>query len=226
MMRNQRRLIIILCCLVPLWGWAIAQQFFTGKENIADVHNKPSTHTASKIKIVNLNPPIAQSQPDLNEGYLFNAERFLKSTESTDDQAQAINMETIQYDGSIIVGDTHKALISFEIGKPVNRAKRNTPQKRTRTLATTSTRQSKIITVDDKVAGYMVESIEPLVITFKRGTEKIKKELFAKEKSRTKTSRVKKNIPPIRKRTALKKPVTKSKQKKVLIPLKRGIHRK
>ncbi len=187
-MLRQRILIIVLAGLLPLWAWGINAQF-SGEDEMPPQKTKPVKPVMPQKPIqLFLNPVMQQPLPDLNQGYLFNSERFLKTADGSDDfmdsNSETINMETLQYDGSVIVGETRKALVSFALGRPSPPAKNVKTRSAGREKSPGAKRSTKIITVGDMVAGYTVSRVEPLVLTFTRGGHEVKKELFGTEKER------------------------------------------
>lgn len=108
--------------------------------------------------------------PDLNEGYLFNAERNLAAG-GKDGQSQSagnVGMDKIQYNGSIISAENTRALLSYPS------ASATSPQKQGFLR----------VVVGDTVDGYKVTDILPEKIIFSRGGQKITKPLYDKAKER------------------------------------------
>ncbi len=187
-MIGQRVIIIVLAGLIPLWGWGMYSQFSTDEVEPPAKTGQQKTTPAKKSEQPSLNPKMARTLPNLNQGYLFNSERFLKSsgmsTTTNTVNSQNINMDTLQYDGSLIVGETRKAIISFVTGATAKPQRVTQKAPGSRRPATQVNRSSKIIALGDTVAGYTVSQIEPEKITFNQGSNEITKELFSTEKKR------------------------------------------
>lgn len=187
-MRYQKIYIILLTAFLPLWGLAVYTRH-TEPEPVP--HKKSPAKTIHKDAniAIRLNPKVMSSAPNLSQGYLFNHERFLKSAD-TDVNAQNqknINMETLRYNGSIIMGTTRKALISYSSGKTsktVKRVARNNTRPSTKKKASTPEYVSMVIALGETVGGYTVSEVEPLQLTFTRGSHTVTKDLFSKEKQR------------------------------------------
>jgi hypothetical protein len=186
-MRYQKASIIILAAMLPLWGLAFYTRHTT-PEPVQPQENRTAKkiHKGTDIAI-RLNPKVTLSSTNLNQGYLFNRERFLKSadTDTNANNQKNINMETLRYNGSIIMGTTRQALISYSSGKTSKTAKRvarNTrPNKKKRP---TPEYVSMVIALGETIGGYTVSEVEPLQLTFTRGSHTVTKDLFSKEKQR------------------------------------------
>ncbi|HEX9714569.1 MAG TPA: hypothetical protein VGA28_02635 [Desulfurivibrionaceae bacterium] len=114
--------------------------------------------------------PVPGALPDLNQGYLFNAERNLAAG-GKDGQSRSagnVGMDKVQYNGSIISKDNTRALLSYPLGSPVG----------------LKTQGFLRVVVGDTVDGYKVTEILPEKIIFSRGGQKITKLLYDKNKER------------------------------------------
>ncbi len=207
-MRPRQIFIFILVALLPLWALGLGQHH--GQDDAVPGQSKPETRKPSLKKTItlSLNPKITQPLPNLNQGYLFNSERFRKSasTSVNDHNGQKINMESLQYNGSIIVGASRKALISYTNGKTARTATRiNKTTSRANNPGTQakSDRTSQIISLGESIGGYTVSEVEPLQVTFTRGSHTVTKDLFSTEKKRPAPTgkKIRKTTPPRAKQT-------------------------
>ncbi|MCB2181684.1 MAG: hypothetical protein KQH63_06655 [Desulfobulbaceae bacterium] len=180
-----------------------------------------SQNTGAPVKFY---PAVPSPLPDLKKGYLFNEERLLvddsavaEITEEspTEGDGPAVDMSTVFYSGSIIIGDLRKGLISYSEAKAQ-------PVKKTKTRARTATKPKKTkytqLVAGDTISGYKVVSVEPDRIIFEKGTEKIEKTLNDPGKVRL--------VPPApQKKKVVKKPTVKTARSKrvQLDRAKRGI---
>jgi hypothetical protein len=205
-MQMQRLAIVILVCLLPLWGWGLYQQFSVDHE--IPVAEKSQRHKPAdrKINRIRLNPEIKNNSAELCQGYLFNSGRFIQSSagsaKTVDSSSESINMETLQYDGSVIINKTRKAIISYAVADSGSRQKKkNMPSTAPHRLKVQ--RHSKVVAEGDTVAGYTVRVVEPLYLVFTRGDKEIKRDLFDREKQRKSGAVTKpKKVQPRKKRTS------------------------
>lgn len=165
----------------------------TGEIAIIDTDNKQDEHVKrTPSKTVEFYPSVPAPLPDLNEKYLFNEERFLlgEKEEEAENEAAAANgselsvdMNTVFYAGSIIVGDLRKGLISYTDNKaPTATASKD----RKKTPTPLQTKKYAQLVAGDSLSGYKVDTVDPDRIIFKKGTETIEKLLNDPEKERLK----------------------------------------
>ena len=201
-MRGQRIAIIGLIALLPLWGVGLLQQRGADSLEPPEAKQRATKKTARQNKPLSLNPKVPSPLPNLNQGYLFNQARFLKSGngDPNGQSNQHINMESLQYNGSIIIGETRKALISYTDGAKTSQRIKKTPSRTPR--KNTSPKQqttSKVVTLGESIGGYTVSQVEPLQLTFTRGSHTITKDLFSTEKKRkTKVDKIIRKATPAR----------------------------
>jgi hypothetical protein len=147
-----------------------------------------------KPQKVSFYPSVLAKTPNLNEGYIFNEERYLPDPDKEDESASnekgeglKIDFENVMYNGSLIIGDEAKALLSYPEPKkaPVkqNRNFRQKSSKRIKKLKGRKTARKTVMT-GDVIGGYRVTSIQPDMIVFRKGEERIKKMLNDPEKKR------------------------------------------
>ncbi|OKY73849.1 MAG: hypothetical protein BM485_16370 [Desulfobulbaceae bacterium DB1] len=141
-------------------------------------------------KAVVFYPPVPAVLPDLNQGYLFNAERFLpgdKEDETASDmtgekgQEITVDIATVFYAGSIIVGDTRKGLIVYPTpASPSPAAQGANPKMPTASKPRNYTQ----LVAGDTVSGYKVVAIEADRLVLQQGEETIEKFLNDPKKAR------------------------------------------
>ncbi|MEN8141509.1 MAG: hypothetical protein ABFR97_09835 [Thermodesulfobacteriota bacterium] len=139
-------------------------------------------------KLGPFNPRLPKTLPDLNSGYLFNAERHIDTGQAAGDEQEGqgeaahVNVYEVSYDGSLIAGDVRLGLISY----PLQQARKS--RRKTRS-SRGAQRGSLRVQLGNKVGGYKVEAIEVERILFRKGEEEVEKFLNDNEKLRTKVSR-------------------------------------
>lgn len=155
-------------------------------------------------------PSVPTPLPDLYEGYLFNEERLLETEEEVDETETAppdstgdelnVDMDSVYYMGSIIMGDMRKGLISYPEPKakpstPVSRRGRTTPRLPTRS---TETNYAQLV-VGDTLSGYKVIAVETNRLVLQKGGETLEKLLHDSAKVRATPPPLpvkEKNVPP------------------------------
>jgi hypothetical protein len=135
-----------------------------------------------------LNPVIPRQLPDLNSGYLFNAERFLaketRSTSSNKGQGKNIRIEDVVFSGALLGEGYKKALVTYDPGpQPIARTTRGAPRRQA-----VKESQTILLTEGDELAGYTLKEITPDFILFTKGSDTIKKTLFDPDKKRQQLS--------------------------------------
>ena len=115
--------------------------------------------------------------PDLNQGYIFNAERSLVAGGGKGTQAQkaAVGIDKIHYTGSIITDTNPRALLSYVLGSQPDSSGGVSGLQKQGFLR---------VAIGDMVDGYKVTEILPEKITFSRDGQKITKLLYDKAKDR------------------------------------------
>jgi hypothetical protein len=137
-------------------------------------------------------PSVPTTLPNLNEGYLFNQKRNLedpskKNGKQSAEKKEKIEFDQLRYNGSLIIGNVAKALISYPEPKKVPTKKGKLPRRRTtknnkRSLGMETVR--KTLEAGDILGSYRVKDIQPEKIVFQRGDKQIEKMLYDPEKKR------------------------------------------
>jgi len=145
---------------------------------------------------LDLNPQVPVLLPDLHAGYLFNEQRLL--AESAEEELPAgdsmaeessipVNMDTLTYSGSIIIGNVRKGMVSFSTGET------NTPalqsRRRPSPRAVNRKLEYKTVTEGEAFYDFMVAQILPDKIVFSRGGTTVEKMLYDPQKERNKVPR-------------------------------------
>jgi hypothetical protein len=145
-------------------------------------------------KGVSFYPAVPPALPDLNKGYLFNEERSLEGaadaagadeTEEGAADSPVVDMETVFYAGSIIIGETRKGLVTFPTPAiPARKTVR--PQKGAAPAAAAPQKQRNYaqLVAGDSFSGYKVIAVEADRIVFQKGEETVEKLLNDPKKSR------------------------------------------
>jgi hypothetical protein len=159
----------------PLKTEDVQESAFPGKANIKFLHSVP----------VQL--------PDLHKGYIFNVERELAEEESTELEAKTdkdigdeidIDFDSVNYAGSIITGDRHKAIVSYSVAPPRRTARTRRSRITPRNMQEASKNKYAQLEAGDTFYGYKVAGIYPDKIVFERDEEKIEKLLHDPAKKR------------------------------------------
>ena len=148
---------------------------------------------------IKIYPSVPAKFPDLDKGYLFNEERNLGGGgKAVGDLADiSVNIDDVVYEGSLIIGDISKAIISYP-SKSVKKGRTSRKPSRS-SKGSSKNREHFRLSENESISGYKVVEILPEKITFEKGSETIEKFLFDSSKQREVTSRPRK---PTRKTTA------------------------
>jgi len=156
-------------------------------------------------------PPVVM--PNLDEGYLFTEARVRGEEEVVEEAPPeevenpegSVDMETLQYVGSIIIGELRKGMLSFSLRQPQSKS---TPQRRIadrrsshmRKVPKKGSLQKKHATVSEKdeFYGYQVSEVGADRIVFAKGDATVEKMLYDPEKERMKAPPVAKRPPVAR----------------------------
>ncbi len=152
------------------------------------VEKKKDVPMRNTVKDVAFYPSVPSPLPDLNQGYLFNEERFLQGEveavaeeEAESGTELSVDIDTVEYAGSIIIGDMRKGLISYAAKQAPVAAKIKV---RSRSPVRIKSRKYAQLLAGDSLSGYKVVSVEPDKMVFVKGTETIEKMLHDPEKVR------------------------------------------
>lgn len=133
-------------------------------------------------------PSVPVALPDLNKGYLFNEERMIEGAagETGDDTLEdatgpSVDMDTVFYAGSIIIGDLRKGLVMYPQAKMAVPTRRPTAAQ---VPVQPKERNYAQLGVGDSFSGYKVVAVEPDHIIFQKGTDTIEKTLNDPKKTR------------------------------------------
>ena len=170
---------LLLVLLAQAWGLVSVWRDDPLQSLTATRKKEGSAQAALPGKIQSLQPTVSGDVPDLNQGYIFNAERSLAGGGGKSGQAQNaanVAIDKIHYSGSIITDTNPRALLSYALGgQPDSSAGGGGGQKQGFLR----------VTVGDTVNGYKVTEILPEKITFSRDGQKITKLLYDKAKERS-----------------------------------------
>jgi hypothetical protein len=130
-----------------------------------------------------LNPPVPPVLPDLNDGYLFNRERNFEEVDlgAAGSGRGEIDLAEVSYDGSWVVGEVPRGLITYQEKSPVARRpaavlrRGVAPSQRSSAPAAARHKQ---LTLGENFMGYIVMQIEKDRIVFKKGEEVVEKFLY------------------------------------------------
>lgn len=139
-----------------------------------------------------LNPQVPPLLPDLRQGYLFNEQRQLaedsgeegkNADESQELASTQVNLDTLNYTGSLIVGNTRKGLVSFSILQP-EQSERSPGRIRSISREQKSNTETAIVSENEEFYDLRVASIQPDKIVFTKSGSTIEKMLYAPDKKR------------------------------------------
>jgi len=160
-----------------------------------DVSQKKKTSAAPERQNLAVNPQVPVLMPDLNTGYLFNAQRSITEQEGeeaasdeSDVQGQSqVNMESLVYAGSIIIGDLRKGMVSFSLQEeaPTPTAPRRRGSPMVRRPAPKADMQYATVDEGDDFYGFKVASVQPDRIIFSKNGTNVEKMLYDPDKERT-----------------------------------------
>ena len=171
--------VLLLLLVAQAWSLVAVWRDDPLRSLAATGKKEGSTQAAMPGKIQSLQPPVSGDVPDLNQGYIFNAERSLAGGGGKDEQSQNagnVAIDKIHYSGSIITGTTNpRALLTYSLGGQSGSSAGGEGGQKQGFLR---------VTVEDTVNGYKVTEILPEKITFSRGGQKITKLLYGKTKER------------------------------------------
>lgn len=132
--------------------------------------------------------------PDLNKGYVFNAERSLSEEEQGEGDGEVVevgvDIDKVTYSGSIITSGKRIAIIAYPAPRITPRRVAGRPVRIRRPIAG-GPLDHKQVSEGDIFSGYTVAAILPEKIIFEKGAEKVEKLLFDEAKERVKI-----NLPP------------------------------
>jgi hypothetical protein len=175
------RLIIIVLLALGILAQALAMVSTLQDDPLLKTkqtaNKKSGKQPVAKGKMSAFYPRPPARLPDLNEGYIFNAQRSLAGTGNIgkEQRLQQVDINNVQYSGSLITGTTTKALLSYTL--------KSTPSRRTPRTGTQKQGHLQV-TVGDTVDGYKITKIFPEKIVFSKGNDKIEKHLYDQNKKR------------------------------------------
>jgi len=167
---------LLLVLLTQAWG-LVSVLRDDPLRNLA-VKGKKEAPVAMTPGMQSLQPTPPAAPPDLNQGYLFSAERSLAAGSGKGGQSQNaanVAIDKIHYIGSIITATNPKALLSYALGGQADSSGGGAGDQKQGFLR---------VAVGDTVNGYKVTEILPEKITFSRDGQQITKLLHDKAKDR------------------------------------------
>lgn len=179
-MTTRFAMVVVLLLTLLAQGWGLVTVWRDDPLARRAAPRKKEAQAARPEGRLSLQPMTPAAPPDLNQGYIFNAERNLAAGSGKDGQARNagnVGIDRVQYSGSIIAGENTKALLSYPLGEQPASSPGGGPA---------SPRQGFLrVVVGDTVNGYKVTEILADKITFSRGGQKITKLLYDRSKERT-----------------------------------------
>lgn len=161
------------------------------REILASSDGESEDKPVSPAKVV-LYPPVPDVLTDLNEGYLFNIDRAFEEIESGSAPSSAVDLTEVFYAGSLIIGEMHKGLITYQDKGPASRRpvspKRGATQLRRPSVQ--AVYKHKQLALGEKFMGYNVDKIEKDRIVFKKDDDVVEKFLYDPSKQRGKVGAV------------------------------------
>lgn len=132
-----------------------------------------------------LYPPVPPVLPNLNEGYLFSGERKFEKVEleAENSGSGAVDLAEVVYAGSLIVGEVHRALITYKEKGPASRRAVG-PINRMQKTSSAAGDKYKQLVIGENFMGYVVDKIEKDLIVFRKGDELVEKFLYDSKKVR------------------------------------------
>ena len=170
----------LLVLLAQAWGLVSVLRDDPLRNLAVKGKKEAKTQGAMPGKNLSMQPMVSGDPPDLNQGYIFSAERNLAAGGGKDGQSQNagnVAIDKIHYSGSIITDANPRALLTYPLGG-------GQPGASDGGRAGTQTQGFLRVAVGDTVNGYKVTEILSEKITFSRGGQKITKLLYDKTKER------------------------------------------
>lgn len=168
---------LLLLLLAQAWG-LVSVWRDDPLRNLA-VKGKKEIRVSLPVGKMSLQPTVSGEAPDLNAGYIFNAERNLAGGGGRNSQAQNaanVSIDKIHYSGAIITATNTRALLSYALGGPLDPAGGGGDGAQKQGFLR--------VAIGDVVNGYRVTEILPEKIIFSRDGQKITKLLYDKAKVR------------------------------------------
>jgi len=170
--------VLLLALVAQAWGLVSVWRDDPLRSLAATKKKEARPLAAMPWESLSLQPTPLGDLPDLNEGYLFNAERSLAAGGGKNGQAQKaanVTIDKIHYSGSIITDTNPRALLSYLVGGQADSSGGSAANQKQGFLR---------VAVGDTVNGYKVTEILPEKIVFSRDGQKITKLLYDKAKDR------------------------------------------
>lgn len=178
-MTTRLAMVVVLLLTLLAQGWGLVTVWRDDPLARLAAPRKKEAAAARPEARLSLQPMTPAAPPDLNQGYIFNAERNLAAGSGKDGQARNagnVGIDRVQYSGSIIAGETTKALLSYPLGEqPASFPAGAAAPRRQGFLR---------VVVGDTVNGYKVTEILADKITFSRAGQRITKLLYDRSKER------------------------------------------
>ena len=175
-----RRYIALGLAVIFLAGLRLAWIALTWSPEMDGAARAGSSGSGGKVVRVRRTAPPA-AVPDLHDGYIFSPERVLDPAAAAAfggggvrEARAGLDLDKLRYDGSIIIGDSRRALVSFP-------AKRRDPE----SGRDVEVIRNQVIEQGGEFRGYLVESVEPLRLVLSLNGERVIKPLYDKDKERT-----------------------------------------
>lgn len=139
-------------------------------------------------------PAVPEALPDVEKGYIFSEKRKIEKEPPPGEVKPAVAepgpevLDSVAYTGSLILGETRRALVTFqEPSQEGPTPHRPTPPKRPGAAPAApaqGTPQNKQLVPGDRLLGFVVKQIDPDRIVFEKGTLKVEKFLYDRNKQR------------------------------------------
>ncbi|MBU0680661.1 MAG: hypothetical protein KKD73_04480 [Proteobacteria bacterium] len=177
-------LLVFLCLLLVKANIDTFRTTPMAEETESTLEKKTSTKKISPLQPLTLNPSVSPQVPDLSNGYLFNAQRFLakdaRPSNADKGTGQNIRPDDVVFNGALLGEGYKKALVSYTLGtkqeiRPGRPGPKSQDNRRQGTLQ---------LGVGDQLGGYTVKEISADFILFMKGSDTIKKTLFDPAKER------------------------------------------
>jgi hypothetical protein len=181
-------LLVLLCLLLVKANIDTFRTTPMAEETGNGLEKKTSTKKVSPLQPLNLNPAVSPQVPDLSNGYLFNAQRFLakdaRPSNADKGTGQNIRVDDVVFNGALLAKGYKKALVSYTLS-PKQEIRPGRPGSKSQDNRRQGTLQ---LGVGDQLGGYTVKEISADFILFMKGSDTIKKTLFDPAKERQPTA--------------------------------------
>ncbi len=180
--------LVLSLVLLTIAGLQPPLDYESAVEMVKGREREPVHRSAARVEFY---PVVPKPLPDLYEGYLFNEERDLAREDEVQDEESAevnegirVNIEEVNYVGSLIVGDVRTGLISYPNKPEPAQARKDRQGRKAVQKKTIKQRNYQQVLVGETFSDYKVVAVESDRIEFAGGGKTVVKQLYDPDKER------------------------------------------